>query len=201
MPSTLLDATTTYTRRYGELKKEMIDRTEIQLSKSKLFLMVVGSAAFVGLGAWFVLNPSEIEPSQRTLIRIIGVVSILFFGACLIFITRKMFDQKIGLVIDKDGITDNSNGTSVGLINWEDITEIGTAEVASTKFILIGTTNSNKYINKATNEISKRAMRANTKMYGTPLSIASNTLKIKHDELLNKIIDSFNIMEKSRTTP
>ena len=174
----------------------MLDRTEIQLSKTKLLLIAIGSAAFVGLGIWFIINPNEIRPNQQTLILIIGASAILFFGVCFIFIVRKMFDNKIGLVIDENGITDNSSGTSVGLINWEDINEIGTAQVASTKFILIGTTDANKYINRATNAISKRAMKANNKMYGTPLSIASNTLKIKHDELFDKINQGFEIMKK-----
>lgn len=79
----------------------MIQETEIQLSKTKLLMMLVGSALFVGLGIWFVMNPTEIDPDRETFILIIGVASILFFGACLLFIAKKMFDEKIGLVIDE----------------------------------------------------------------------------------------------------
>jgi len=165
----------------------MIQKTEIQLSKTKLLMMLIGSALFVGLGIWFVMNPAEIKPNRETFVSIVGIASILFFGACLLFITKKMFDTKIGLVIDENGINDNSSGVSVGLINWEDISGISASEIASSKFILIETTNPDKYINRANNGLAKRAMKANTKMYGTPISISSNTLKIKHKALLDII--------------
>jgi hypothetical protein len=169
----------------------MIEQIEIKISKVKIGLMTLGSAIFVGLGIWFVLNPTQFESRNKFWIMIVGIASIIFFGACLLFMFRKLFDNSIGLIINENGITDNSSGTSVGLIEWNDITDIKTAEVASTKFILIETINPEKYIKKAKNSISKRAMKANHKMYGTPLSISSNTLQVKFDELLNTILNAF----------
>lgn len=178
----------------------MIQKTEIQLSKAKLLMMLIGSALFVGFGIWFVMNPAEVRPNRETFVFIIGITSILFFGACLLFFTKKMFDGKIGLVIDEEGINDNSSGVSVGLIIWGDISGISTSEIASTKFILIETTNPDKYINRAKNGLAKRAMKANNKMYGTPISISSNTLKIKHNELLDRIERGYQKMKYSKTT-
>jgi len=179
----------------------MIEKTEIQFNKLNLFLLALGSIGFVVMGICFALYPSQVEPNQQLLIRIIGGVTILFFGTCSIFITRQLFSKQIGLMIDENGITDNSSGTSVGLIDWDDIIEIDTLKVASTKFVLIRIKDANKYINRASDAISKRAMKSNHKTYGTPLSILSNTLKIKHDELLNKINESFKTMKKKKTTP
>ena len=179
----------------------MIQKTEIELSKSKLLMMLIGSALFVGLGIWFVKNPTEIKPNGETLVSIVGIASILFFGACLLSITKKIFDKTIGLAIDDNGIYDNSSGVSVGLINWGDISGISTSEIASTKFILIQTTKPDKYINRAKNGLAKRAMKANTKMYGTPISISSNTLKIKHNALLDIIERGYQKMKNSKTTP
>ena len=79
-----------------------------------------------------------------------------------------------------DGITDNSNATSIGLIEWDDITNIGTVQISSMKILMLET---DKYIERAKNRISKRAMKANHKIYGSPLSIISNSLKIKHGDL------------------
>lgn len=100
----------------------------------------------------------------------------------------------------KNGINDNSSGASVGLINWEDISGISTSEIASTKFILIETTNPDKYINRAKNGLAKRAMKANAKMYGTPISISSNTLKIKHNALFDIIERGYQKMKNSKTS-
>ena len=179
----------------------MIQKAEIILSKTKLLMMLIGSTIFVGLGIWFVMNPAEIKPDGETFVSIIGIASILFFGACLLFITKKLFDTKIGMVIDENGINDNSSGVSVGLINWEDISGISTTEIASTKFILLETTNPDKYINRAKNGLSKRAMKENNRMYGTPLTISSNTLKIKHNALLEIVHRGYQQMNKSKTTP
>lgn len=165
----------------------MIEQSEIKISKIKLVLMTIGSAIFVGLGLWFISNPYQFDSRNEYLVLIIGITSILFFGMCLIFMIRKLFDNSIGLTINEMGITDNSSGTSVGLIEWNDISDIQITQIASTKFILIETTNPEKYINRAKKSISRRAMKANYKMYGTPLSISSNTLQIKFDELLEKI--------------
>ena len=122
-------------------------------------------------------------------IRTIGIIAVLFFGATGIFGIKKLFDKKIGLIIDSNGITDNSNASSIGLIEWTDITGIRTEKVMSTKFLLIDTINPEKYIGKAKNSIKAKLMRANMNMYRTPLSITANTLKFDFNEL-EKIINS-----------
>ena len=175
----------------------MINRTEIQLSKIKLLMALIGSAIFVGLGVWFVMKPAIINPNNEIYPFITGIASILFFGACLIYAIKKMFDTKAGLVIDENGINDNSSGASVGLINWEDISGISTSEIRLTKFILIETTNPGKYINRAKNSISKLAMKFNNKKYGTPLAISSNSLEIEHHELLDKLESNYQKMMNS----
>ncbi|WP_373400696.1 STM3941 family protein [Algoriphagus halophilus] len=102
------------------------------------------------------------------------------------------------MTIDQDGITDNSNATSVGLIEWGDITDIGTVQVASTKILMLETDKPDKYIEQAKNGISKRAMKANHKMYGSPLSIISNSLKIKYDDLEKLIREEFEKRKKKK---
>jgi len=54
--------------------------------------------------------------------------------------------------------------------------------VLSTQFLLIRLTNPEAYLNKA-NLLQKRMMKANNRMYGTPISISSNTLKCSFFEL------------------
>ncbi|MEO0338198.1 MAG: STM3941 family protein, partial [Bacteroidota bacterium] len=100
----------------------------------------------------------------------------------------KMFDKKPGLIIDENGITDNTNGTSIGLIEWNDIAEIERLEIAFSKMLLIKTNKPEKYIQRAPNGIARQAMKANYKSYGTPLSIIANSLKINFNEL-EKLIE------------
>ena len=168
---------------------------EIPLSKKKLILMLIGSIGFVAAGLWFVINPPTIRHSlfgNPTLIFVTGVASILFFGLCAVYITRKLPDNKPGLIIDKFELTDNSSGVSGGQILWSDIENISVIEIHRQKLIMIQVKNPQDYIDKQTSIFKRKMMQMNFSMYGTPLSITSNALQIKFDELLNTLNDHLN---------
>jgi len=160
---------------------------EIPLSKGKLILMFIGSLLFVGAGFWFIKAPETFtqtifKPSPMLII-IVGYALVIFFGTCATFIFRKLFDKKAGLIIDREGIHDNSSGVSAGFIPWSDISNISTIEISRQKLIMIEVSNPDDYINRQTNFISKKASAINHKMYGAPISISANSLKYKFDDL------------------
>ena len=96
----------------------MTDVIEIPLSKKKAVLLLIGAVTFVLLGLLFTLNPESFISSRyrnSEIIKIAGIASVLFFGLCSVFITKKLFDTKIGLRIDQKGIFDNSNARVLGL--------------------------------------------------------------------------------------
>jgi hypothetical protein len=164
---------------------------EIELSKKKTILLLLGALAFVAVGILFVIKPEEfVTPitRNRTLTIALGLLGILFFGGCFIYGVIKLFDKRAGLVIDESGITDNSNATSVGLIAWEDILSIETQQVASTKFLLIIVKNPEVYLERAKG-IKRRLLKANMRYYGTPLSITSTSLNYDFDDL-EKLVKS-----------
>lgn len=175
---------------------------EIPLSKKKIVLLLLASIGLISGGIWMVIDPENagrfFNPITKRffylnseLIQIIGIVGILFFGAAAIYGLKKIFDKKIGLTLDSNGITDNSNASSIGLIEWNDILGIRTKQVMSTKFILIDIVNPEKYLGKAKNGIQSRLMKANMNMYETPLSITSNTLNYDFGELEKLIQTEF----------
>ena len=177
---------------------------EIPLSKNKLFLGIGGSILFVILGIWLFTHANEFQNLSMRLLRnpmVIkgaGVLGVLFFGGTAVYGFKKLFDKKVGLIIDSNGITDNSNASSVGLIEWNDISEIRTQQVMSTKFLLIDVLNPEKYIEKAKSGMKARLMRTNMKMYGTPLSITSNTLKYDFGELERLVQTEFEKNKNAR---
>jgi len=182
----------------------MENKIEIPLSKNKLFLGIGGSILFVILGIWLFTNSTEFQDNSIRLMRnpmvikSVGIVGMLFFGATGIYGIRKLLDKKVGLIIDEYGITDNSNASSIGLIEWNDISEIITEQVMSTKFLLIKVENPEKYIGKAKSGMKARLMKTNMKMYGTPLSITSNTLKYDFNELEKLIQTEFENRKNAR---
>lgn len=167
----------------------MNDKIEIPLSKNKLLIGTIGSLIFVVLSIWlffdaaifqenslhFILNPTTVKG--------IGILGVLFFGATGIYGFRKLFDKKIGLTVDEKGITDNTHATSVGLIAWDDITEIVAQQIMSTQFLLIKVKNPEQYIRKAGSRKKGVLLRLNMKMNGTPLSITATTLKYEFEKI------------------
>ncbi len=173
-------------------------KREIPLSKTKILLAIVGSLLFVLLGGYLFLtaaNPLQMRYNP-ILLKSVGVASILLFGATGIYGVKKMFDKNIGLTIDDIGIIDNTNASSVGLIKWVDITAVQTQQVASSKFILIYTSNPDFYLDK-TKGLKKKILEANNRMYGTPFSITSNTLNF-NSNALEKILNES--LEQHRKT-
>ncbi len=163
-----------------------------------MLLLLLGALGFVTIGTLFIVNPDKfISTRMRSpiIIRVTGVASVLFFGAAAIYGTKKMFDKAIGLTIDDNGIIDNTNASSVGLIKWADITEIKTEQVMSTKFLLIFTTDPDAILEKASG-MKRKLMTANMKMYGTPLSITSTSLKINFDDLEKLLNDRLDKQRK-----
>ncbi|MCW1148556.1 STM3941 family protein [Flavobacterium lacisediminis] len=177
-----------------------MNEIKIPLSKTKLIFAFIGSVIFILLGREFILKPDKyVSPIMRSpeLIAIVGYASVIFFGLCLIYIFYKAFDKKPGLIVNRNGITDNSNFASAGLIEWSEIIGIRTQQVMSTKFILIDVSNPEKFIQKSS-KFKASIMKANLKMYGTPLSITSNSLRYNFEEMERLLKTEF---DKYSSTP
>ena len=171
------------------------EQIEIPLSKTKMILTFLGSLMFVGLGIWFLTNPPKSNHwlfGNPTLIRIEGIASVIFFGLVAVIIFRKFSDKKPGLIINRQGIFDNSSGVSAGLIPWTDIQEIKISQVMSQKFLMFIVRNPEYYLEKVTNPLKKNAMKMNYKTYGSPISISSNALQTNFDDLHKLLIDKMN---------
>jgi hypothetical protein len=180
-----------------------MNRVEIPLSKTRITLVVGGALAFVGMGVLFMVTPETfVSPLFRNplTLRIIGIVAALFFGFAGLYGIRKLFDQEIGLVLDERGITDNTNASSVGLIAWADITAIETEQVMSTRFLLIYTAQPEKYLDRV-GGFKRKLLKGNMKMYGTPLSITSTTIRYDFDALEKLVKTRLQLhQEKDRTS-
>lgn len=179
----------------------MTNRIEIPISKTKsalpiLFLLILGvSGVFAFLSPEsFVSNVSKYNNPDS--IRTIGIAAAGISLVLAIVFIRKLFTKKMGFTIDKSGITDISNASYTGLVEWNDITKVEGKKVGPIKLIILHTDNPEKYINKA-KKTSIRQMRKNLSFYGSPLLIVSSRLKIKYDDLVVLITNEF---EKSKRT-
>ena len=164
----------------------MTEKIEIPLSKKKLIFLLVGSLVFVAAGIWFLVNPPNINNpvfGNPRFILIISIAAILFFGLMGFFIARKLPENKPGLIIDQEGLIDNSSALSPGQIPWSDIVNISVIEISRQKLILLDVKNPQDYIDRQSNGFKKKLMQINHNSYGTPISISANSLQIEFNEL------------------
>ena len=159
---------------------------EVPLSKKKLVLTFLGSLLFVAIGLWLVIerpNSRNLFFGNPVLVLGAGAAGILFFGFVAVKVFPKLTDKKPGLIIDQEGITDNSSALAAGFIPWSDVDEIRIMEVMNQRFLMVIVNNPEQYINRATNAISRRLASANYSSYGSPISISSHALQMDFDQL------------------
>jgi hypothetical protein len=170
------------------------NQIEIPLSKQKLYLMLFGSIMFIGIGTWLVIKPPKSNHpifGNPMLILISGISAIIFFGYIAFTLLKKMPDNKPRLVINSEGIIDNSSGVSAGIVLWKDIIEITTSNVMNQKFLMFIVNNPEEYINRQNGIVKRKAMEMNYKSYGSPISISANTLDTNFEELYELLQNKF----------
>lgn len=177
-----------------------MNKIEIPLNKTKILLTISASILFIFLGIYAIKTIADQQKRYNPIVlKVAGAASICFFGAVGIYSIRKMFDKSVGLIIDDDGIIDNTNASSIGLIKWENITEIRVEQIRSTKFLLIYTNNPDEIINRVTG-IKRMLINGNMSMYGTPLSITATMLKYRIDDLETLLQERLNKYKESITS-
>ena len=167
------------------------EQIAIPLSKKKMFQMLMGSIGFVSVGFWFVFKTETINHpifGSKSIIVVIGIVSIIFFGLCALFYIQKLFDKTPGLIIDNIGITNNSNGVPVDKIFWRDVDHVFVTNINNQCYIMVTVINPQEYIDNASNLLNKKLLQLNFNKYGTPLYIYTNALKTNSEDLF-KIIN------------
>ena len=179
-----------------ETMKHASDEIAVALKKQKLILLLLGAIAFVALGYWLWLIAEDQIRFYPLFVKVIAINSIVFFGMCSIYIFAKLFDTKPGLIVDQDGIVDNSSGVSAGRIQWSEITGFMIKEVSGQSFIAIGVSDPEKYLQRG--GFLKRSLNAASfKMTGSPINISSNSLDMNFGQLHQTLISAF---EKYRKT-
>lgn len=171
------------------------DKTvEIQINKKEHFKMLFGSLVFVILGIWYMTNPVSIEFlffNNKTIIFIIGLLSVVFFGVNAIYLAKKLFDKSPGLIISSDGVFYNSSAVSVGFIPWTDIKEIKVTKVFTQSFINLVLKNPHKYIENHSRTLKGKLIKINKKTFNAPIAISANGLRINFTDLKLLIEQNF----------
>lgn len=164
-----------------------IDTTQtIRISASPLKL--IGLAAigvvFVGFGLAFVLGYMTTRSDILTdiFVRAVGVISIGFFGFCLVIVLARLFGG-LGSVItvSPEGVRDVRVAAEV--VPWRAITDISTWQMERTRIIVLAIDPAAERALTPT-RIARWTRGMNASLGADGLSIATTDLKIDHDTLL-----------------
>ncbi|MBX9790099.1 MAG: hypothetical protein K2Y37_14375 [Pirellulales bacterium] len=158
----------------------------IPLSKGKILLLLFGSIAFVAISIWMWSYASEQQRYNPLSVQAVAVAGVLFFGACAIYSAMKFIDTKPGLVIDQQGIVDNSNAAAVGRVSWRDIVGLSVTTIAGQRMLTIELANPQQYIERL-GFIRRLLNSASYRMTGSPINISANGLAIKFDDLVGLV--------------
>ena len=155
----------------------------IEVSKTKIWIAVVGALVFVWLGYWLLqLDAAEIEQNRRldspVLVHGLGVVTMVFFGLCGVVGLCKLFSTKPGLVLNRDGLLLGAGG----LVPWSEIEGFAVFAVNRQRSLVVLLSDPQKYVESG-GAIKRVFNRMNYKLVGSPIALASNALAISFDEL------------------
>ncbi len=102
-----------------------------------------------------------------------------------------MLNEKPGLIINSEGIVDNTNIMSLGLIPWGDVLAINEMIVQGRVFINVTVANPAEYFDRQKNPFKRVLMKMNYKAYKYVIDVRANHLKCGHQELFSLLQASF----------
>jgi len=159
----------------------------VRTSRTRLFLLLLGSLAFVAAGLHMAIRTPFLFP--------LGLVALLFFGACGGVILKRLVGHRIALVVDRNGIVDKSTATPAGRIDWEAISRIGIVRGArDARFIGIDVHNREALYARVK---QPGMLRANAQMFEYPVQIAEVTLDRTAEELVT-LLEECRLNKKAR---
>lgn len=167
---------------------DTVDRTAIPSSKVKLMLMTAGAILFVAVGIWLLGLADTQSRYPPAYVKGVAVLTIGFFGLCGLFAFFKLFDGSPGLVLDREGIIDNSSAVAAGRVSWREIRDVQVVSVSGQRFLAFIVTDPEKYLGKG-NPVSSFFAKMNYRMYGTPVFISAHALRVRFEDLEKQIQD------------
>ena len=158
----------------------------IPLKKHSVLVMALGAFAFVIVAAWLWSAADTQRKVDPLLVKVVSLLGVGFFAVCGIYLVRKLFDTRPGLVLDREGIVDHSSGAAVGRIPWDDITNVKVSSIAGQAFVTIEVVEPGKYIARG-GALTRKLHAANLRLTGSPINISASLLPVTLDELVQAI--------------
>lgn len=148
--------------------------------RAKQVLIAVGAVAFVAVSIWLVTigSPKAV---------VAGVLGIVVFGFFAVVAVRLILRNGPALVIDTKGITDRSSAVAAGFVPWYRVTGLTIWEHRGQRVVCVAVVDPAPVLAQA-GLLARTAMRANIRLAGTPVTIATTTLPFTAEQLIQELV-------------
>jgi hypothetical protein len=162
---------------------EPSDRRVIPVAKGSLArFFAVSLLGIAGFGYLAFGRPGDTTP-LALLLRGLSAAGILFCTLSGVFAARRLFDPRPGLVLDAEGLIDNSNVIGAGRVRWDEITEIRVTRAGPQRFLTVVVEDPRRFIDRG-GSLRRRVYEANYRKAGSPVNVTARTLRIPFDDLV-----------------
>jgi hypothetical protein len=154
-------------------------------SKGKMATLALGSLAMAAMCGAEVVFHKEMEVPDWA--AGVGVLGALIMFACFFWALVRLFNPSPSVLVNRDGVTDNSSATSVGLIRWDEIRQVTVFRMNHVKNLGIIVADPEAVFRRQSSTKGS-LLRASFKLTQVPISIPQSTLPVSADDLANQII-------------
>jgi len=155
----------------------------LYLSRSRFFLIALGSLLFVGAGFFIGSHGGGIPKAVRIPI---ALLAIAFFALCFLYAAYRLVVRRPALTLSCEGILDNASAISAGLVRWEEIDRIYCSSLRGQLFISIAVKDPVGFLQRSHGAKAK-LMHLNMSLVGAPVNLPVTGLDLNATALLKRI--------------
>lgn len=162
-----------------------LGKIEVYASKGKTWLLMLTAAGFVAAGVWMLRLALTGEESW--IIGGIGIAGILFFGICLLYILKTMFNASPVLEVDDGGLVDRSSYIAGGRILWTEVEDIAFFYVMNQPTIGIRLRDPQAFLERQ-NAVKHWLIKTNMRLTGAPVNISRPGMTLPLTEIYEAML-------------
>ncbi|WP_042148720.1 STM3941 family protein [Paucisalibacillus sp. EB02] len=117
---------------------------------------------------------------------IAGALGFTFFGLCMVYYVISMFKRKPALIVNQEGIIDQSTYIGAGLVKWDEIADVDFVSFSGQTYLGIYTLDPELIVERSSS-FKKMLNRMNKGLLDTQVNIPVKILDCSMDELVETI--------------
>ncbi|GEM_PF-5299007 len=155
-------------------------RVEIKQSGTKQIKLVILCIIMIAVSVFVIYYYTHVEENIYRLI--IGIISLIFFGGCSLFIFKRLVSPVTVLAIDENGFTDRSSASALGFIPWKYVDEIKPTSLNGQEFISVSL---NEAADIKISKMKQKLIDVNLRMGLPAVNITLMSAKAKREDVID----------------